>query len=348
MYRDRDYLPLSDNDATKWFLAASEQGVVEAENQLGVIAFHPLRSDEKPDAKKAFRHFQKAAELGSVHGMANLGDAYLGGIGVRKDRNKAKQLYLSAAAEGNLIARRRLYEEFNISLDAKNIDTDNKYGRKASKKQEPKVKESSGRLAKKAVAAPQVPQSKKPTPVELYASLSPAVIKLIALNIGTKQRAVSQGSAVAVSENLAITNCHVIKDKNAFGAKVGKNLVRFRSALRDEKRDICIIRSRQDLPTVQQIRNYNDLNVGERVYAIGSPKGFTNTLSEGIISALRTFDDVDYIQTTTPISPGSSGGGLFDDQGRLIGITTFRIRGGQNLNFAVAIDEALTVLDRAR
>jgi len=93
---------------------------------------------------------------------------------------------------------------------------------------------------------------------------------------------------------------------------VGKNLVRFRSVRSDEKRDICIIRSLQKLPSVKQIRKYNDLKIGERVYAIGSPKGFKNTLSEGIISALRTFDDVNYIQTTTPLSSGSSGVGFLD------------------------------------
>lgn len=348
MYRDSDYLPLSDDDAKKWFRAALNQGVVEAENELGVVFVHPFQSDKKPDPKKAFRHFQKAADLGSNNGIVNLGDAYLDGIGVGKDRNKAKQLYLSAAAKGNLIARRRLYEEYNISIDAKTKDTEKKYKKDAAAKQKSEIQKSSDRLAKKTATALQVAQPRKPTPVELYASLSPAVIKLFALNIGTKDWALSQGSAVAVSKNLAITNCHVIKDKNAFGARFGKKVVRFWFASSDEKMDICIIRSRQNLPSVKQVRKYNDLKIGERVYAIGSPKGLKNTLSEGIISALRTFDDVNYIQTSTPISAGSSGGGLFDDQGRLIGITTFKIRGGENLNFAVAIDEALRVLDRAR
>jgi hypothetical protein len=63
------------------------------------------------------------------------------------------------------------------------------------------------------------------------------------------------------------------------------------------------------------------------------------TLSDGLISALRGPDGVDpVIQTTAPISPGSSGGGLFDERGKLVGITTLQARSGQNLNFAVPAD----------
>jgi tetratricopeptide (TPR) repeat protein len=71
------------------------------------------------------------------------------------------------------------------------------------------------------------------------------------------------------------------------------------------------------------------------VYAVGAPEGFELTLSEGLISSLRPFEGVQLIQTTAPISRGSSGGGLFDAQGRLIGITTFYVKEGQNLNFAL-------------
>jgi S1-C subfamily serine protease len=57
-----------------------------------------------------------------------------------------------------------------------------------------------------------------------------------------------------------------------------------------------------------------------------------------LISGLRAKDDIALIQTTAPISPGSSGGGLFDERGNLVGITTFLLQGGQQLNFAVAAE----------
>src|SRR5476649_1726632 len=77
---------------------------------------------------------------------------------------------------------------------------------------------------------------------------------------------------------------------------------------------------------------------GARVYAIGAPEGLELSITEGLVSALRNIDGVRVFQSSAPISPGSSGGGLFDDQGNLIGITTFRIGEGQDLNFAVSSD----------
>lgn len=79
------------------------------------------------------------------------------------------------------------------------------------------------------------------------------------------------------------------------------------------------------------------LKIGEAVYAVGSPKGLELSLSDGIVSQLRgTAPPI--IQTTTAISPGSSGGGLFDAEGRLVGITTFYLEGGQSLNFALPVE----------
>jgi tetratricopeptide (TPR) repeat protein len=90
------------------------------------------------------------------------------------------------------------------------------------------------------------------------------------------------------------------------------------------------------------------------VYALGAPKGYALTFSEGIISALRPASAVidsksrrlaaqQMIQTTAAISLGSSGGGLFDADGRLIGITTLQDISGQNLNFAMPV-ESLSAL----
>jgi S1-C subfamily serine protease len=80
------------------------------------------------------------------------------------------------------------------------------------------------------------------------------------------------------------------------------------------------------------------LKVGAKVYAIGAPKGLELTLSDGIVSSLREVDGGQYIQTTAAISPGSSGGGLFDENGALVGLTTFYLAEGQNLNFAVPVE----------
>lgn len=79
------------------------------------------------------------------------------------------------------------------------------------------------------------------------------------------------------------------------------------------------------------------LRVGSRVYAIGTPRGLETTISDGLLSGLRRYaqNTIEALQVSVPIAPGSSGGGLFDEQGRLIGTTTAGLRDSQNLNFAI-------------
>lgn len=79
----------------------------------------------------------------------------------------------------------------------------------------------------------------------------------------------------------------------------------------------------------------SDIKIGSKVYAIGSPLGLEKTITDGIVSAVRQRGEVPLIQTTAPISPGNNGGGLFDSNGNLIGITTFKLKGGENINFAI-------------
>jgi S1-C subfamily serine protease len=87
------------------------------------------------------------------------------------------------------------------------------------------------------------------------------------------------------------------------------------------------------------IRLSQQIKIGEPVIAIGSPRGLENTISTGIVSGIRHEERTTYLQTTAPISSGSSGGGLFDLSGNLIGITTMSYKKSQAINFAVAIDE---------
>ncbi len=83
---------------------------------------------------------------------------------------------------------------------------------------------------------------------------------------------------------------------------------------------------------------------GEPIVAVGSPKGLINTVSMGNVSAVFSDDGISYIQFTAPISSGSSGGPLFNDQGEVVGVTSASYDDGegivQNLNFAVGISEA--------
>jgi S1-C subfamily serine protease len=92
------------------------------------------------------------------------------------------------------------------------------------------------------------------------------------------------------------------------------------------------------LTPIQGVRTFESVEVGEDVFALGNPKTLELTFSPGIVSAKRRDDGVDFVQTTAPIAPGSSGGGLFDARGNLIAITTFLLKGEGSLNFAIAAD----------
>lgn len=89
------------------------------------------------------------------------------------------------------------------------------------------------------------------------------------------------------------------------------------------------------------------LRVGAKVFAIGSPLGLTNTLSEGLVSGFRPRPGgTEWVQTTAPVSPGSSGGPLLDSTGAVVGITTALLEAGQNLNFAVPVADLRVLLRR--
>jgi len=176
------------------------------------------------------------------------------------------------------------------------------------------------------------------TPAQLFAKASPSVYAVTVRGQGARQKA-SHGSAVAVSATNAITNCHlIIADAKTITLGNGAAILPAEVVAADRATDRCVLRVLGgELEPVSGVRDYATLSVGEVVYTIGSPRGLFNTLGQGILSGLRSSEDhTEYVQITAPLSEGSSGGGLFDDRGNLIGVTSFTLRGSQNLNFAIS------------
>ena len=174
---------------------------------------------------------------------------------------------------------------------------------------------------------------------QIYARCASAVFYIEIYN--KNGQAVSSGSGVFLNESgLAITNHHVIDD--AYSAKImttdGKvyNVKGYYDAR--ESIDMALIQIDGSGFNYLPIGDYAAIAGGQNIFAIGSPKGFDNTISTGIISnPKRVLNGIDFIQMTAPISPGSSGGALINDKGQLIGINTAYYEGGQNLNLAVPI-----------
>ncbi len=150
---------------------------------------------------------------------------------------------------------------------------------------------------------------------------------------------VAYGSAVAITSKLAITNCHIVigaGDNIYIGATQNEGVERATLIGADFIADQCVVGvSRIDLQPVAGLRRFDSIQVGEPVYAIGNPRMLERTLSDGLLSGKRNIRGARYLQTTAAISPGSSGGGLFDARGNLLGITSYTLKDSQNLNFAI-------------
>lgn len=172
----------------------------------------------------------------------------------------------------------------------------------------------------------------------------------LVLTLDINQRQLSSGSAVVIGPGRLITNCHVLA--RAHGIQVRKGNISMSAGLEyaDAERDLCQLNVKDFTAPPVLIGSIRALRVGQRVYAIGNPRGLELSMSEGIVSSLRglTDDTPPLVQTTAAMSKGSSGGGLFDSEGRLIGITSFVLRDSQNLNFAIPIDWVAEVPERAR
>lgn len=177
------------------------------------------------------------------------------------------------------------------------------------------------------------------TPEQIYEKVNDAVVIVLAYDANNKL--INQGSGVVISnDGYIITNYHVMK--NASKVNIVHNDLLFENAELiggDEESDILFIKIPKNDLSVIKTPESDDVKIGQKVYAIGSPLGYENTISDGIVSGYRKFDKINLIQITASISPGSSGGAVVNSKGELIGISTYTITEGQNINFAIPIED---------
>ena len=164
-----------------------------------------------------------------------------------------------------------------------------------------------------------------------------------------------QGSGFIVSpDGVILTNAHVVRDAKHVTVKLTDRREFEAKVLgADPKTDIAVLKiAATGLPTVP-LGSARDLQVGQWVLAIGSPFGFENSVTAGVVSAKgRSLPDdsfVPFIQTDVAVNPGNSGGPLFNARGEVVGINSqiFSRSGGyQGLSFAIPIDLAVRVKDQ--
>jgi len=174
---------------------------------------------------------------------------------------------------------------------------------------------------------------------EIYAKCASAVFYVEVYDrSGT---AISSGSGVFISaDGKALTNHHVVKDAHSLKIMTNDGKVYNVSGYYDaiEAIDMALIQVDGSGFPHLTMGDSTKAATGQTIFAIGSPKGLDDTLSQGIISnANRVIDGLGYIQMTAPISSGSSGGALINDLGLLIGLNTAIHLDAQNLNLAVPI-----------
>jgi S1-C subfamily serine protease len=180
---------------------------------------------------------------------------------------------------------------------------------------------------------------------ELFARASPAVVQVVIQD--RSGHTIGSGSGFLLDKNgLVATNYHVIEKAHTAHLLLADKtkLPVLGVAALDEEADIAIIQVKGRVDAHPLELAGNDLSVGAKVYAIGNPLGLANTLSDGLISGYRKLDTITLIQTSAPLSPGSSGGPLMSADGRVIGVTTSGFKGGQNLNFAVPISRVSSLV----
>lgn len=185
------------------------------------------------------------------------------------------------------------------------------------------------------------------TPRQIFDDNKEAIFKIEALD--QEGNPFKSGSGFCVSrDGKFLTNYHVISQARSVRVIFNDNTsMLVREVLGyDKGKDIALLKlSSSRLPRPVEFGSSGNISIGDRVVAIGSPLGYTNSITSGLLSGMRNIYDNQYLQMSTPISPGNSGGPLFDSNGKVIGIITAQVMGGDSINLAIPIDAAKSLLN---
>jgi V8-like Glu-specific endopeptidase len=193
-------------------------------------------------------------------------------------------------------------------------------------------------------AAAQSPLPRKDIPAIAKAA-NGAIVSII---MSDKGKPIAQGTGFVVSpDGVIVTNYHVISEGSSAIVKLpdGTAFAVDGVVASDKARDVAVIKTHGKTFQTLTLGNSDRVQVGEEVVAIGNPLSLESTVSNGIVSGIRVVkEEGKYLQVTAPISHGSSGGPLFNMSGEVVGITAAILEGGENLNFAIPINEAKRLL----
>jgi len=188
--------------------------------------------------------------------------------------------------------------------------------------------------------AQQRPVKDRPSPeTSAIAALRRATVTVVA----TLPDGQATGSGfILTSQGLIATAAHVIRGAKSASVKLqsGETFDVQGIAAIDDARDFALVRiAGFGLPTVA-LGNSEDVDVGRRLIAVGAPLGLDATVSDGLLSGMRLVDGTKVYQISIPVSPGSSGGPVATDEGKVVAMVVrgVEVEGAENLNFALPIN----------
>ncbi|MBZ4397119.1 MULTISPECIES: S1C family serine protease [Myxococcus] len=196
------------------------------------------------------------------------------------------------------------------------------------------------------------PPPTETTPAGAPSTSLPQTIKLVAPGVVTIKTYDSQGAPLGLGSGFlveggrVVTNAHVVE--NAARAEVYDSeeqllgVTDYAESLSAHV-DLAVLPAMPSPPKTLHLATSEPL-VGENIFVIGAPQGLSNTVSTGIVSALRGNEGKRWIQITAPISQGSSGGPVLNHSGEVVGVSVAVLRDGQNLNFAVPIRDVKALI----
>lgn len=180
-----------------------------------------------------------------------------------------------------------------------------------------------------------LPQARASDVSHVFRRCKNSVVLIVAQD--ANQTPLAIGSGFFFRKNLIATNYHVVEGAASFkikniGTEYKINVAQVKSYSADL--DLAILET-VETGTPLPLYMGNNVEVGEKVVAIGNPRGLMGTVSEGIVSGIRDVDNIRIFQITAPVSPGSSGGPVLLESGEVLGIAAFSLVESQNLNFAL-------------
>ena len=181
---------------------------------------------------------------------------------------------------------------------------------------------------------PDIVQRRKLSSTELARLATPSVVTIL-----TKA---SQGSGVIVdAAGVVVTNLHVIRGQAQVSVRLANGDIYDDVSVVDvdERKDLVLLKIKAFGLPAAPLGNSEQVATGDHVVLIGSPRGRDLTVSDGLISAVRdSGEGYKLFQTSAAASPGSSGGGMFNEYGELVGIVSLKLTTGENINFAVPVN----------